>query len=135
MLIIAQVGQICKIEGLGCIENRARTKNCFLAAFNSAFTANLHPIAGAYVKLMLSDHPGLVLERSACVILVTRLNGSKFFINAELIRTIESTPDTVITLVDDMKLVVKEAPELVVERIVEYHRKARAPFSTLDSLD
>lgn len=69
------------------------------------------------------------------MILVTRLNGSKFYVNAELIRTIESTPDTVITLVDDMKLVVKESPELVVERIVEYHRKARAPFSTLDSLD
>ncbi|NMC54061.1 MAG: flagellar FlbD family protein [Chloroflexi bacterium] len=69
------------------------------------------------------------------MILVTRLNGSKFFINAELIRTIESTPDTVITLVDDMKLVVKESPELVVERVVEYRRKVRAPFSVLDSLD
>lgn len=69
------------------------------------------------------------------MILVTRLNGSKFYINAELIRTVESTPDTVITLVDDLKLVVKEAPELVVERVVEYRRKVRAPFSALDSLD
>lgn len=69
------------------------------------------------------------------MILVTRLNGTKFYINAELIRTIESTPDTVITLVDDMKLVVKESPEIIVERVVEYRRKVRAPFSGIDSLD
>jgi len=68
------------------------------------------------------------------VILVTRLNGSKFYINAELIRSVESTPDTVITLQDDMKLIVKEPPEVVVERVVEYQRKLRIPFSSLDSL-
>lgn len=68
------------------------------------------------------------------MILVTRLNGSKFYINAELIRSVESTPDTVITLQDDMKLIVKEPPEVVVERVVEYQRKLRIPFSSLDSL-
>jgi len=54
------------------------------------------------------------------VILVTRLNGSIYYINADLIQTIEPTPDTVITLTNNEKLVVKEPIEVLVERIIEY---------------
>lgn len=57
------------------------------------------------------------------MILVTRLNGSKFYINAELILTVEETPDTVITLVDQHRFVVKDRPEVIVERFIAYRRK------------
>ena len=57
------------------------------------------------------------------MILVTRLNGSIFFINAELIQTVESTPDTIITLISKEKMVVKESAETIVERIIEYKRQ------------
>ena len=41
------------------------------------------------------------------MISVTRLNGKPFVINAELIRTVEENPDTVITLVNgDLRSVV-----------------------------
>jgi flagellar protein FlbD len=51
------------------------------------------------------------------VISVTRLNGTEIVVNADLIETIEATPDTVITLVDGKKYVVHEKTDEVVERI------------------
>lgn len=59
------------------------------------------------------------------VITVTRLNGSAFVLNAELIRTIEENPDTVITLVSGEHMVVKEPMRQVVEKAVEYGRSLR----------
>jgi flagellar protein FlbD len=57
------------------------------------------------------------------VIQVTRFNGSQFYLNPDLIQSIESTPDTVITLTNNVKMVVKEAPTLVVDRIIEYRHR------------
>jgi flagellar protein FlbD len=62
------------------------------------------------------------------VILVTRLNGSKFYINAELIRTVEETPDTIIGLLDDTKLVVHDTVGQIIERIIEYRRQVNTPW-------
>ncbi len=56
------------------------------------------------------------------VILVTRLNGSQFYINAEMIQVVKSTPDTVISLTSEIKVVVKENSEEVIRRIIEYRR-------------
>lgn len=39
---------------------------------------------------------------------VTKLNGTKFLINSNLIGIVEETPDTVITLTDGKKYIVKE---------------------------
>ncbi|TDX51925.1 flagellar FlbD family protein [Orenia marismortui] len=57
------------------------------------------------------------------IIEVTRLNDSKLVINAELIETIESTPDTVITLTTNHRLIVKEDIDEVVEKVIAYKRK------------
>jgi flagellar protein FlbD len=57
------------------------------------------------------------------VIALTRLNGSVFVLNADLIETIEATPDTVISLVTGKKYVVREKVEEVIDRIVEFRRK------------
>lgn len=58
------------------------------------------------------------------MITLTRLDGRSFVVNADLIETMESRPDTVVTLVTKKILVVKESPEVVVERIVEYRRRS-----------
>ncbi len=60
------------------------------------------------------------------MIRVTRLNGKTFYVNAELIQFVERTADTVITLTTGVKVVVSDAPEAVVEAIVEYRRRAYA---------
>jgi flagellar protein FlbD len=57
------------------------------------------------------------------VIQVTRFNGTRYYLNAELIQTIESTPDTVITLTDGVKVVVHETADQLIQEIIEYRRK------------
>ncbi len=59
------------------------------------------------------------------MITVTRLNGKPFVINAELIRTVESNPDTTITLINGDHLIVSESMERVVSLAVEYGRTLR----------
>jgi len=62
------------------------------------------------------------------VIFITRTNGTKLYINPELIQTVEATPDTVLTLLDNKKLIVRETPQEIAERFIEYRRKVMAPF-------
>ena len=59
------------------------------------------------------------------MITVTRLNGKPFVINAELIRTVEETPDTMITLINGDHFVVKESMREVVELVIHYGRSLR----------
>jgi flagellar protein FlbD len=59
------------------------------------------------------------------VIQLSRLNGVTFYLNAELIQSIEATPDTVITLTSNDKLVVREPADLVIQRMIEYQRQIR----------
>lgn len=56
------------------------------------------------------------------MIQVTRLNGTTFMVNADLIELIEGTPDTVLTLNNEHKYVVRESVEDVLSRIVSYKR-------------
>ncbi len=62
------------------------------------------------------------------MITVTRLNGKPVVVNAELIRFVEQTPDTMITLISGDKLLVKEEMEEVVRRAIEYARSIRTNF-------
>jgi flagellar protein FlbD len=57
------------------------------------------------------------------VIKVTRLNGDPYWLNPHMIETMESTPDTTVTLITGKKLVVKEDPEKVMELIISYRQK------------
>ena len=59
------------------------------------------------------------------MIKVTRLNRSGFILNHELIKFVESRPDTTITLVNDEKVVVKEPVDEVIDRVIEYQRRVR----------
>lgn len=57
------------------------------------------------------------------LIRVTRLNGEEFYINPDLIQYIEKTPDTVITLTNDRKVVVREEIEEIIERIIAFKQR------------
>jgi flagellar protein FlbD len=56
------------------------------------------------------------------MILLTRLNKDEFILNAELIRYVESCPDTLITLTNGDTLMVRETLDDVVRRVVAYHQ-------------
>lgn len=53
------------------------------------------------------------------MITVTRFNGPAFALNPDLIERIEATPDTVITLVEGTKYVVRESVEEIIQRVQE----------------
>jgi flagellar protein FlbD len=57
-----------------------------------------------------------------------------YVINADLIETVEHTADTVITLLDGKKLVVKTLVDEVVERVIGYRQLiARGPLRMVDT--
>jgi flagellar protein FlbD len=60
------------------------------------------------------------------VISLHRLNGDEMTLNAELILTVEATPDTHIQTVDRRQFLVLESVEEVVTAVVEYRRLVHA---------
>lgn len=56
------------------------------------------------------------------MIQLTRLNNQTFVVNSDLIKFVERSPDTVITLLSGEKIVVRDSVEQVLERIVEFRR-------------
>jgi flagellar protein FlbD len=54
---------------------------------------------------------------------VSRLNGKHFVVNCELIKFIEATPDTVITLTTGEKFMVREGVEEIVRGTMEYRKR------------
>ena len=63
------------------------------------------------------------------MITVTRLNDRPFVLNAELIRTVESNPDTTITLINGDHFIVKESMKEVVQLSIDYGRSLRKLIS------
>ena len=59
------------------------------------------------------------------MIRLTRLDGSEFIVNADLIQFIESRPDTYVTLTTNEKLIVREPLAEVVKRSLAYSRAVR----------
>jgi flagellar protein FlbD len=57
---------------------------------------------------------------------VTRLNGNPMVLNSDLIKTAEASPDTMLTLVNGEKLIVRESCEDVVERVLAYRAQLLA---------
>ncbi len=56
------------------------------------------------------------------MIKVTRLNGVEFHINPHQIEHIQATPDTVITLINGQKYIVKEKVDELLHSIIRYRR-------------
>ena len=63
------------------------------------------------------------------MITLTRLNGQEFVMNAEKIRYVESTPDTVVCCDTGEKMMVRESLREVMGRAIEYARIIRRPIT------
>jgi flagellar protein FlbD len=67
------------------------------------------------------------------MIQLTRLNNSPLIVNSDLVKFVEQSPDTVITLVNGEKILVREKADEVLSRIVEFRRsllQGIAPVTT-----
>jgi flagellar protein FlbD len=56
------------------------------------------------------------------MILLTKINKAPIAVNADLIQYIEETPDTVITLTNNDKVVVTESMRDIIQKVVHYRR-------------
>jgi flagellar protein FlbD len=56
------------------------------------------------------------------MIQLTRLNNSALIVNSDLIKFVEQSPDTVITLLNGEKIIVREHVDQILERIVAFRR-------------
>lgn len=57
------------------------------------------------------------------MIVVTRLNGSGFAVNPDLVERIQETPDTTLIMVDGAKYIVRESMAEVIDRIAAYRAR------------
>ena len=64
----------------------------------------------------------IYIRKDCGMIDVTRLNGTKLTINADLIETVEENPDTVISLINGKKIIVKEDRQEIKNLVKSYKR-------------
>jgi flagellar protein FlbD len=68
------------------------------------------------------------------MIQLTRLNNQTLVVNCDLIKYVEKSPDTVISLVTGDKLVVRESVDEVLERVVKFRQSiASQPMARWDA--
>lgn len=56
------------------------------------------------------------------MIVLTRLDGSKFVLNTDLVETVEQRPDTTIRLTTKAYYIVKEDMQDVIKEVIEFKR-------------
>ena len=56
------------------------------------------------------------------MIALRRLNNQEFVVNADLIETVEATPDTMITLTNGRKIMIRNSIEDVVRKAIKYRQ-------------
>lgn len=57
------------------------------------------------------------------MIKLTRLGGKPFYLNSDLIESLEAVPDTTLILTTGKRVLVVEGPDEVIRRIVEFRRE------------
>ena len=57
---------------------------------------------------------------------VTKMNGGSITVNADLIETVEETPDTIITLTTGKKIIVKESRQEVKNLVKSYRSECNS---------
>jgi len=56
-------------------------------------------------------------QQQPAMIELTRLNGNPFIVNSDLVKWVEAAPDTMLTLIHGEKVVVRESPAEVRQKI------------------
>lgn len=66
---------------------------------------------------------------------LTRLNGNLLIVNSDLIKCAESSPDTMLTLINGEKIVVLESCCLVIERVIAYRARLLSEAAKLGGVE
>ncbi len=54
---------------------------------------------------------------------VMRLDGKVYWVNPHMIESMESNPDLTLTMLSGKKIVVKNSPSEIIQKIIEYRKK------------
>lgn len=57
---------------------------------------------------------------------VTTLAGKPLFVNPELIRSLESVPDTILCFIDGTRVPVRETPEQIRAKVIQFKKEILA---------
>ena len=57
------------------------------------------------------------------MIKVTRLDGKSYYLNPHMIESMEQKPDLTLVMLSGKSIVLKDSPEEVIEKIIEYRKK------------
>ena len=57
------------------------------------------------------------------MISVTRLDGKTYWLNPHMIESMDQTPDLTISLLSGKKVVIRDKPEEVIQKIIAYRRE------------
>jgi flagellar protein FlbD len=69
------------------------------------------------------------------MIALQRLNGTPFVLNANLIETLEATPDTIITLINGKKIMVRNGLDDVVRKVIKYKQLCNQSVTVVHRTD
>ena len=61
------------------------------------------------------------------MIKITRLNNTVLVVNADMIEFLEATPDTIVTLTTGRKVLAQDSIDDIIDKVVEYKRRALQP--------
>lgn len=65
-----------------------------------------------------------VLQRKIVLMIeVMRLDGKVYWVNPHMIESMETTPDLTLTMLSGKKILVKNSPSEIIEKIIEYRKK------------
>ena len=67
------------------------------------------------------------------MIVLHRVNKQEFVLNADLIETLEATPDTLVTLTNGKKLLVSDGLGEVVRKVVEYRQLCHSAIQVVQT--
>ena len=64
----------------------------------------------------------LITGENCKMIEVMRLDGKKYWVNPHMIESMETTPDLTLTMLSGRKIIVKNSPKELIDKIIEYRR-------------
>ena len=69
------------------------------------------------------------------MILIRRLNGEEVSLNAELIESVESCPDTLVTLTNGKKMMVLDDHDEIIRKVIAYRQRVYTSAPARTSLE
>ncbi len=69
------------------------------------------------------------------MVILRKINGVEIAVNAELIESVEASPDTVLNMVTGNRFIVKDSVQDVIDKVIEYRKQVYSSKSVVNPLE